>query len=403
MSTTRKPTTEKGVFQLVSNKKLVKNARGKKVPDVCFYIAYKVKGATPAENKLKWEKIGWTSEGYSAQLASVVRSERLRSMRHEEELPYQKKKAPTFKVLAEKYLEWSSENKNRAGIEDKSRYVNHLKSRFDNKRLDEIKPFDLERMKAEMAKAEIAPKTISHCLGLIRAMYNKAEDWSLYQGPNPVKKVKMPIVQNARDRFLTFKEAKALLHELKRNVRFKKQYRELKDPKLHDITLLSLHTGARASEIFNIRGKDIDFLNGLIALRDTKNTETRYAPMTESIRKILACRMPKDPNNYIFTDAKGQKIKEVSNAFEKVVDRLKFNEGVSDPRQRIVFHTCRHSFASWLAIQGIPILTIARLMGHKNIAMSERYSHLSPDHKKDSVKSIEVAFRKEKNTARKKK
>ena len=253
-------------------------------------------------------------------------------------------------------------------------------------------------MKSEMAKAGISPKTISHCLGLLRAMYNRASDWNLYDGPNPVKKIKMPVIQNARDRFLSIEEADKLLKELRRNPRYKKEHRELEDPKLHDITLISLHSGARASEIFNLKVQDIDFQSGLITLRDTKNTETRYAPMTEAVREMLKRRMPSDdekqidPNAYIFTDEDGGKIKEVSNSFERVVDRLGFNDGVTDTRQRVVFHTCRHSFASWLAIQGTPLYTIAKLMGHKSISMSERYAHLSPDHKKDAVNGLEAAL-----------
>jgi integrase len=108
------------------------------------------------------------------------------------------------------------------------------------------------------------------------------------------------------------------------------------------------------------------------------------------------------PDAYVFTkDVRKSKstskdeptkIKEVSNAFERAINRLGWNEGVSDPRQRVVFHTCRHTFASWLAIQGTPIFTIAKLMGHKSIAMSERYSHLSPDHKKEAVNGLEAAL-----------
>ncbi len=386
MAQQRKATKTIGVYELVSDSKETKSPRGKTIPDVCYYINYKLDG------KLFWEKVGWISEGYSDKLASHIRSERIRSIRHGEELPQQKQKAPTFKSLAEKYLKWSSENKSREGMEDKSRYENHLKDRFEEKYLDQISPFDLECMKSEMLKAGFAPKTVSHILGLIRAMFNKAADWGLYQGPNPVRKVKMPVIQNARDRFLTFEEADVLLHELKRNVRVKKECRELKDPRLHDITLLSLHTGARASEIFNLKGHDVDFQNGLITLRDTKNTETRHIPMTEAVRRLLKRRTPQEPSGYVFTDAEGRKIKEVSNAFDRVVNRLGFNKNVDDPRQRVVFHTCRHTFASWLAIQGTPLYTIAKLMGHRSISMSERYSHLSPDHKKESIVQLEQSI-----------
>ena len=367
------------------------------VPDICFDISYKKDG------KKIWEKVGWKSQGYSSDLVRKIRNERIIALQHGDELPSEKAKAQMFKEVAEKYLKWSSENKNRAGIEDQSRYDNHLKNRFDNKRLDEISPFDLERMKSEMAKVGISPKTISHCLGLIRAIYNRAADWNLYDGPNPVKKIKMPVIQNARDRYLSIEEADLLLNELKRDHRFKNEYRVLPDPKLHDIALLSLHTGARAKEIFSIKWQDVDFRNGLITLRDTKNTETRYAPMTEAVREMIKRRMPSDevdqmdPNTHIFTDEDGEKIKEVSNSFERVVHRLGFNQGVTDRRQKVVFHTCRHSFASWLAIQGTPLYTIAKLMGHKSIAMSERYSHLSPDHKKQAVMSLENALNDKRN------
>ncbi len=381
MSINRRRTKEKGVYEVVSD---TKTHKGK--PDICFYIAYRLEG------KLTWEKVGWVSEGYGVKVAAGLRADRMRSMRHGDELPKQRAKAPTFKTLAGKYLKWSTENKNRGGIEDKSRYERHLKERFDDKRLDEISPFDLERMKTELGKAGVSPKTISHCLGLLRAMYNRASDWNLYQGPNPVKKVKMPVIQNARDRFLSVEEAEILLTELKRNPRFKKEQKDLEDPKLHDMALLSLHTGARASEIFNLKGQDIDFRNRLITLRDTKNTETRYAPMTEAVLDMLKRRMPANLTSHVFTDSAGGKIKEVSNSFERVIDRIGFNDGVDDPRQRVVFHTLRHTFASWLAIQGTPILTIARLMGHKSISMSERYSHLSPDHKKEAVNGLEAAF-----------
>ena len=120
---------------------------------------------------------------------------------------------------------------------------------------------------------------------------------------------------------------------------------------------------------------------------------------------MLKRRMPDNPNAqadsnaFIFTDDRGEgaKIREVSKSFDRVVDRLGFNDGVTDPRQRVVFHTCRHSFASWLAIQGTTLYTIAKLMGHKSIAMSERYSHLSPDHKNQAVMRMEQAFKSQRN------
>ncbi|MFO7553816.1 MAG: site-specific integrase [Desulfobacterales bacterium] len=383
----RNKTKFTGVYERKADAKLFK---GK--PDIAYDITYRHGG------KKVWEKVGWLSEGYSPKLASDIRGDRIRAKRHGDELPQEKKKAITFKVLAEKYLKWSKANKTREGIDDQSRYENHLK-RFDNQRLDAITAFDLERLKSDMAKAKLSAKTASHCLGLIRAMFNKANAWNLYDGPNPVKKIKMPTVQNARDRFLSTEEANFLLYELKRNRRFKDdEYHEIKNPRLHDMALISLHTGARASEIFNIKRLDVDLNNGLVTLRDTKNKETRYAPITAAVREILTKRMPTNPNAYIFTDSRGKKIKEVTNSFNRVVNEIGFNDNVKDRRQRVVFHTLRHTFASWLAIQGTPIYTISKLMGHKSISMSERYSHLSPDHKKEAINNLETVFNQAKKT-----
>ena len=63
----------------------------------------------------------------------------------------------------------------------------------------------------------------------------------------------------------------------------------------------------------------------------------------------------------------------------------------------IRFHDLRHTFASWLAINGTPIYTIKELMGHRTLAMTERYSHLIPDAKREAVKGLTEMFKKRDN------
>ncbi len=52
---------------------------------------------------------------------------------------------------------------------------------------------------------------------------------------------------------------------------------------------------------------------------------------------------------------------------------------IKDARQKVVFHTLRHTFASWLVEKGVPLYNVAKLMGHSTIDMTQRYSHLAPD------------------------
>ncbi|MEA3544430.1 MAG: tyrosine-type recombinase/integrase, partial [Thermodesulfobacteriota bacterium] len=53
------------------------------------------------------------------------------------------------------------------------------------------------------------------------------------------------------------------------------------------------------------------------------------------------------------------------------------NEGVTDTRDKIVFHNLRHTYASWLVENGASLPIVRDLLGHKNLIMTSRYSHVS--------------------------
>lgn len=363
-------TNYKGVYQRESSETVFK---GK--PDLCYDIAYRVDG------KLIWEKAGWLSEGYSAKLASEIRSQRMKQIRHGEELPKEKKKAPFMKDAWDKYYAWAKDSKTRAARDDKNRYHKNIEPRFSEKRLNEISSFDLERLKADLSRQGLADATVKHVLVLIRQIYNKAILWGFYQGPKPLSGVKLPVPQNQRERFLTHEEAALLLERLKE-----------KSPLWHDITVIALHTGLRASEIFSLRGHDLDFDQELVNVDDTKNKHPRKAFMTEGVKDILMLREPAIPGDLVFLNKKGERITEVSRTFDRTVDELGFNRGITDNRQKVVFHSLRHTFASNLAIQGTPLHVIAELTGHRQMNMVQRYSHLSPDVKRKAVKQMEKGF-----------
>lgn len=368
----RSPTKFTGVYQRGSSSR---RCKGK--PDICYDITYK------ADGKKVWEKVGWASEGYSAKLADQVRSERIRSIRHNEELPTQRAKAPYFEDVAKLYVGWAEENKS-SWQSDKSRIEGHLLPTFKGKRLNEISPFDLERLKSDLMKGNYKPATVKHCLVLVRMIYNKAIAWDKYSGNNPIKGVTLPRLQNSRERFLSFEEAETLLQALME-----------KSKTLHDISLLSLHCGLRFGEIANLKGHDIDLENGIISIADPKNGEARKAYMTDAVRAILEIRKPAILSEYIFPDKRNRdKMTGVSCTFRKVVKALGLNNGVDDPRQWITFHSLRHTFASWLALQGESLLTIRELLGHKSFEMTKRYAHLIPDEKKKAAARLEQAFMK---------
>jgi len=373
MKNSQKKVRAKGALGVYFRDSESKRFRGK--PDRCFYIAFRNN-----ENKLVWEKVGWKSEGYTVAMASNLRAERVRALRHGEELPKRKKKAVTLGEIWEKYYKWLETNATRTG-DDRSRYSLHLKPRFADKSLADITPFDLEKLKSDLFKDGKAPATVKHVLALVRQIYNKAKAWGLYKGENPVKSVKLPKLNNKRERFLTHQEAHILLQEL-----------EKVSPQLADMALLSLHTGMRAGEIFNLKWGHIDMTLKLIHVANPKSGFSRKAFMTEAVKSMFQTLKPGQPEELVFKARSGGPVKEVSNSFERVIKKLGWNAGIKDSRHRVTFHTLRHTFASWLAIQGTHILMIKELMGHQSLAMTERYSHLIPDVKQEAVRKLETAF-----------
>jgi site-specific recombinase XerD len=55
----------------------------------------------------------------------------------------------------------------------------------------------------------------------------------------------------------------------------------------------------------------------------------------------------------------------------------------------MVFHSLRHTFASWLVQLGQPLYTVSKLMGHRNIRWTERYAHLDPATQKEATSGLE--------------
>jgi Phage integrase family len=70
----------------------------------------------------------------------------------------------------------------------------------------------------------------------------------------------------------------------------------------------------------------------------------------------------------------------VYDAFKKVCSAA----GITDFR----FHDLRHTFASHLVMAGVDLVTVKDLLGHKTIAMTNRYTHLAPEHKAQAVAKL---------------
>jgi integrase len=159
------------------------------------------------------------------------------------------------------------------------------------------------------------------------------------------------------------------------------------------MALISLHCGLRAGEIFSLTWGDLDFENGTMFLRDTKKRRNRTAFMTQEVKKILQAKVPREKEDLVFPGRGGIKISSISDTFDRAVKALGFNTGITDRRHKVVFHTLRHTYASWLVESGVDLYTVKKLMGHSTIAMTERYSHLGNNTLQNAVKVFEGSLR----------
>ena len=159
---------------------------------------------------------------------------------------------------------------------------------------------------------------------------------------------------------------------------------------VHDEALLALFCGMRAGEIHNLTAADCTLATKMILLRDTKSGKNRYAYMTPEIEEMLTRRMQgKEPQDLLFPAEDGEVRRWVSSTFDRTVAELGFNKGITDARQKVVFHSLRHTFASWLVQRGTPIYEVAKLLGHSTVRMAERYSHLAPDTVRQAAMNLE--------------
>lgn len=241
-----------------------------------------------------------------------------------------------------------------------------------------IAPIHLERIKSNMVKAGKSAATQRYAQAVISQVWTLARRDKIVSGDSPTKQVRIRKVDNRRIRFLSLDEAGILLAELEKN-----------SEQLHDMALLSLHSGLRAGEIFNLTWDCLDPDRGTMVLKDTKSGRNRAAYMTRKVTAMLSRRKGGQTNGYIFKTQGGKKIKEISNAFAHVVKEIGFNKGVSDSRDKVVFHTLRHSFASWLVESGVDLYTVKELLGHSSLSMTERYSHLGENTLQNAVRRLD--------------
>ena len=375
-------------------------------PDQYFSVRYQKDG------KRKEEGVGWATEGWTPQKVALKLAElkeaavtgqgesRLSERREkvqaekdqrQKEKERQEKDSVTLRKFFKEiyYPAIQAEKKKKVYTTEEQLFRIWINPTIGDKPFKGISTFDIERLKKTMKDAGKSPRTIEYALTTLGMIFRYAGRTGHHQGDIPTSKVKKPKYDNKRVRFLSTEEAHQLLDTLKKI-----------SPQVHDMALLSLHCGLRAGEIFSLTWGSVDMNHGLVTLLDTKSGKTRTLSMTADVKQMFTGMGQGRREELVFPAVNGGKIKIISNSFRNAVKKCGFNDGVTDRRQRVTFHTLRHSFASWLVMEGISLYEVQKLLGHASLAMTERYSHLSPDRNKRAAETMGAIFKKADTTVK---
>ncbi len=290
-------------------------------------------------------------------------------------------KPPKFAEFAAEWLETYAKANNKPSeiAAKESRLRIHLLPFLGSLRLNEITSFTIEKYKSVKTQAGLHPKTINNHLAILSKCLQTAEEWRrLERAPRVRLFRKVPLPTPG---FLTRDECRRVLEAAVGTPWWL-------------MIMLGLHTGLRRAEILALHHEDIDLERRQIHVRHNfsehvltvpKSGRFRVVPLSPTLFQELS-KLPRR-SGYVFTDTAGRpwKVHIASGHLRRIGKRARVPASGN-----LGWHTFRHTFASHLAMAGVPLVAVKELLGHATLEMTMRYAHLSPQALAYAVSPIDV-------------
>lgn len=256
----------------------------------------------------------------------------------------------------------------------------------------QISAIQMERIKKDMGDAGLSSRTVQYALQIVRQVFNVAKKRGVFTGESPTGKIKWPKIDNMKMRYLSTDEADRLLEALGK-----------RSQTVHDMALLSLHTGLRFSEIANLRWSCVNWDAGTLAILNAK-TGSRTAYLTDQATEMLRSRDPGEADELVFKKRSGRKqadgkqtereapMVQASKIFADTVDSLGLNDGITDTKQKVTFHSLRHSYATHLYETTGDLYLVQKSIGHETSTMTQRYAKMTGSRLKEAAKLLGEAL-----------
>lgn len=274
----------------------------------------------------------------------------------------------SFKELAEKYHAWIEGRQKSAKV--KGYIIGQLQAIFGSLPLRRFNPFIIEQLQSDLMSKGLRNSSCNKVLNVLKHMFTKAVEWDMVEEEvlKRIRKVKLLKDDSKRLRYLSIEEIQSLLKAC--------------DDHLRPIVITALNTGMRKGEILSLKWENIDLKHGFILLDKTKNDERREIPINSTLKAVLQSLQRRLDTPYVFYDPKtGKPYRDIKRSFNTALRKA----GIRD----FHFHDLRHTFASHLVMSGVDLTTVSKLLGHKSLTMTLRYSHLAPSHMVKAVQTLE--------------
>lgn len=252
-----------------------------------------------------------------------------------------------------------------------SNYNKHIKPRFGNLYLQDIKPQNLQKMANELYDTH-APKTVKNIFVLLSRLFNKAKQNKMIDH-NPVELVEFKKFDNKRDFYMTESNIKNLINTIT-------NYHE---PLYRNIFTFLLH-GRRLNEVLSLTKFDIDLDNRIYYITPSKNKARKMMSykMTDVLYNIFTYQIKNNEhdNDLVFQSlVTGSKIQDVSKAWKRILKEANITKHVRvhDIRHLIGYYSINHL--------NLPIEHVSFVLGHTDIKTTQKYVYTKPDIAKDVI------------------
>lgn len=261
-------------------------------------------------------------------------------------------------------------------------HCDHLREHLGmNTFLDNITDDFIAKMKQKL-RADLSNSTINRVLSTLRKMLSMAKhEWD-YAVPEITISRHMLAEPECRIRWITADQANLLID---------KATAHLKDP-----IRFALLTGLRLSNIVGLQWQDVNLKDRVIYSRVKSSLpggKLHETAISQPVTELLLRNDPK-PNGHVFLRRfkadqktgiarKPEPIKKFRRSFAHACKEA----GIADFR----FHDLRHTAASWMRQNGVPIEVVQKVLGHKDIQTTMKYAHLHDDEKAQALDTLALA------------